>query len=179
MSVFWIITAFYTKRNKTKTDGWTLRLVAIVVVILFIYLQKNVDFLGSRLWEQSYVIKIIADLVTFIGLLMMVWARKYLGNNWSGNIVLKENHELITSGPYAFVRHPIYSGLIMMVLGVALYVNTYATAIFVVVFFLGAYYKSQKEEKLLINYFPKEYLEYKKQTKALIPFIFWEFSPTP
>lgn len=172
MSVFWIITAFYTKRNKTKTEGWTLRLVAIIVVILFIYLQKNVDFLGSRLWEESDTIKIIADLVTFIGLIIMMWARKSLGNNWSGNIVLKENHQLITTGPYAYVRHPIYSGLIMMVLGVTLYVNTYVMVIFVVIFFFGAYYKAQKEEKLLISYFPEDYFEYKKQTKALIPFIF-------
>ena len=116
--------------------------------------------------------KIIADIVTFLGMLIMIWARKTLDRNWSANIVLKKEHELITSGPYAFVRHPIYTGLSLMILGVVIYINTLAFTIFFVLFFFGAYYKAKKEERLLINHFADKYLEYKKKTKALIPFIF-------
>ncbi|TAK97054.1 isoprenylcysteine carboxylmethyltransferase family protein [Patescibacteria group bacterium] len=102
---------------------------------------------------------------------MMFSGRLSLGKNWSANIVIKESHELVTSGPYAYVRHPIYSGLILMVLGVVLYVDTLGWLAFFVIFFLGAYYKARKEEKILTDHFPG-YLEYKNKVKALIPFIF-------
>ena len=102
----------------------------------------------------------------------MLWARKTLDRNWSANIVLKDSHELITSGPYKFVRHPIYTGISLMVLGVVLYVNTLAFTIFFILFFFGAYYKAKKEEKLLISHFGEKYINYKKEVKALIPYIF-------
>ncbi len=70
------------------------------------------------------------------------------------------------------MRHPIYTGLSLMVLGVVVYVNTLAFAIFFVLFFFGACYKAKKEEKLLSVYFSDKYFEYKKKTKLLIPFIF-------
>jgi protein-S-isoprenylcysteine O-methyltransferase Ste14 len=115
---------------------------------------------------------VLADIVTALGLMIMIWSRITLGKNWSANIVLKEEHRLVTTGPYAYVRHPIYSGLILMVLGVILYVNTLILTVFFIVFFFGAYFKANKEEKILLTIFPIEYAEYKKKVKALIPLIF-------
>ena len=169
---FWIITAFSTKKTTYKAGGWILRLIFYGVIILVIYLQNSVSFFSISLWPNSFIIEIIADVVTVVGLFIMLWARVVLGRNWSANIVLKENHSLITNGPYAYVRHPIYSGLILMVLGVTLYVNTIILAVFFVSFFFGAYYKARKEEKILITIFPDTYSEYKLNVKTLIPFIF-------
>jgi protein-S-isoprenylcysteine O-methyltransferase Ste14 len=172
MAIIWVATAFSTKRVVKKSGGWTLRFIFYATIALFVYLQKNIDFLTISLWPKTVATYVIADIVTSAGLLVMLWARITLGKNWSANIVIKENHELITSGPYAYVRHPIYSGLILMVLGVVLYVNTLGWLVFFIIFFFGAYYKARKEEKLLIDNFTDAYLEYKKHTKILIPFLF-------
>lgn len=169
---FWLSKLSSVKKTVNNTGGGVMRFFFYFFIILFIYLQYSLDFLNIKLWPTTLTTKIIADVVTFVGMLIMIWARKTLDNNWSANIVLKQDHELITSGPYAFVRHPIYTGLSLMVLGVVIYVNTLAFAIFFVLFFFGAYYKAKKEERLLSNHFADKYIEYKKKTKALIPFIF-------
>ncbi len=172
MFIFWILTAFSTKRTVEKKGGTVIRIIFYLIIILVIYLQGHVAFLATNLWPKTVGIKIIADLVTFCGLLVMIWARITLGRNWSANIVLKEDHKLVTNGPYAYVRHPIYSGLILMILGVVLYVDTLILTIFFVAFFFGAYYKARKEEKLLMTTFEREYSEYKKKVKALVPLVF-------
>jgi protein-S-isoprenylcysteine O-methyltransferase len=169
---FWLSKLSSTKKIIKKTGGKGMRFVFYFLIATFIFLQYNVDFLKIELWSNTLTTKIIADVITFIGLLIMLWARKALDKNWSADIVLKENHELIISGPYAFVRHPIYTGLSMMVLGVVIYVDTLAFTIFFILFFLGAYYKAKKEEKLLISHFGEQYIIYKKNVKTLIPFIF-------
>jgi len=169
---FWISKLSSTKKTVKNKGGEVLRFFFYFFIIFFAYLQYKIDFLSINLWPNTLVTKIIADIVTLAGLLVMLWARKTLDSNWSANIVLKEKHELITSGPYAYVRHPIYTGLSLMVLGVVLYVNTLAFTIFFVLFFFGAYYKAKKEEKLLISHFSNKYIEYKKKIKALIPYIF-------
>lgn len=170
--IFWVVTAFFTKRTTKNGGGWILRIVFYTIIILTIYFQSNIDFLSINLWPKNLPIRIVADIITALGLITMIWARVVLGRNWSANIVLKEDHKLITAGPYAFVRHPIYTGLILMVLGVVIYVNTLALAIFFIIFSFGAYYKAKKEEKFLLTYFPEAYPEYKKKVKALIPFVF-------
>jgi protein-S-isoprenylcysteine O-methyltransferase Ste14 len=172
MMVFWIATAFSTKKTVQKSGGPLLRVIFYGLIILTIYLQTNVDFWAFSLWPRTLVIKIVADVVTLIGLLIMIWARVTLGKNWSANVVLKENQELVTTGPYAYVRHPIYSGLILMMLSWILYIDTLAFTVFFIIFFVGAYYKAKKEEKLLLTYFPETYPAYTKRVKALIPFIF-------
>lgn len=105
-------------------------------------------------------------------MLVMIWARVALGKNWSANVVLKENHELITGGPYSYVRHPIYSGLLLMILGLAIYLGSLFGFLIFIIFFFGARYKAFKEEKLLLKYFPERYPDYKKQVSALVPFVF-------
>jgi protein-S-isoprenylcysteine O-methyltransferase len=170
--VFWLSKVSSTKKTVKNTGGWVLRFLFYFFIALFVYLQYQIDFLGIKLWPDTLITKIIADIVTFIGLLIMLWARKTLDRNWSADIVLKEEHELITSGPYAYVRHPIYTGLIFMVLGVVLYVDTLAFTIFFILFVFGAYFKAKKEERLLISHFKDKYHEYKKNVKSLIPYVF-------
>ena len=102
---------------------------------------------------------------------MLVWARATLAGNWSADVVFKENHELVERGPYRYVRHPIYSGFILMAAGGILLLGT-ATALAVL---LGLpvllWLKLSQEEALLTRHFPDEYPRYKARVKALIPFI--------
>ncbi len=153
-----------------------MRIIAIVVVGSVIFLREQIASIvpgfNMNLWPHSLTTGLIADIITLLGLMVMIRARIALGKNWSANVVFKENHELITSGPYAYVRHPIYSGLLLMVLGAIIYSGSLAGVLLFVLFFFGAYYKGRKEEKLLSIYFAEKYTEYKKKVRALIPFIF-------
>ncbi|MCX6717893.1 MAG: isoprenylcysteine carboxylmethyltransferase family protein [Candidatus Taylorbacteria bacterium] len=76
------------------------------------------------------------------------------------------------TGPYKYVRHPIYSGIILVILGIAIYLGNIAGLLLFLAFFFGAYYKAIKEEKLLLKHFSEKYIEYKKHVRVLIPFVF-------
>ncbi|MFA6446383.1 MAG: isoprenylcysteine carboxylmethyltransferase family protein [Candidatus Paceibacterota bacterium] len=171
----WIVSAFSTKKTLDNKGGWLMRIMAIIFIVFAIILKDDsadlIPVFGLDFWNYSLSIGIIADLVTLSGVIFMIWARFSLGKNWSANVVLKEDHELITSGPYKYVRHPIYSGLLLMILGIAIYSGSFVGFFLFVLFFIGAYYKASKEEKLLIKYFPEQYPKYIRDVRALIPFV--------
>ena len=112
----------------------------------------------------------IAATLVVLGILFAIWARVHLGTNWSPAPAIKEKHELVTTGPYAYVRHPIYTGIILAAFGVALTGTIFGIGIFLLVsvlFFL----RINKEEKIMLGLFPGEYLAYQARTKKLIPWV--------
>jgi protein-S-isoprenylcysteine O-methyltransferase Ste14 len=175
IAVVWIISAFTTKKTVEKRGGWAMRIIAILVIIGIILFQKfmpiYVPWAAGAFWPPNMFASAIAMIVTALGAATMLWARYHLGRNWSGNVTFKEDHKLITSGPYAYIRHPIYSGLVLMFLGTAIYNAHVDWFLIFMIFFIGAHYKAGKEEKLMAEHFPAEYAEYKKRTGALVPFI--------
>ena len=100
----------------------------------------------------------------------LVWARQHLGRNWSQTVSTKEGQELVTSGPYRYVRHPMYTGGLIACIGSAIVAG--GAWIFLLVI-LGAIFlwRVGAEDRLMAQQFPTEYPDYKKQTKALIPFV--------
>ena len=105
------------------------------------------------------------------GLAFCLWARVTIGRNWSGIVTLKENHELVVRGPYALVRHPIYTGLLAMFLATAL-VSGYVAGIFAtVIVFFSFWIKLGDEEKLMLKQFPDQYPHYQQRVKRIIPFV--------
>jgi protein-S-isoprenylcysteine O-methyltransferase Ste14 len=112
----------------------------------------------------------LADLLVLAGMWIAIWARVTLGGNWSSRVTLKEGHELIQRGPYRFVRHPIYSGLLLMVLGTAVLVGRTGGFFALLICFSGFWFKGRQEELLLTKHLPG-YPEYMARTKALIPFV--------
>ncbi len=114
---------------------------------------------------------IVADAIVLAGLVIAIWARIVLGANWSARVTLKENHELIQRGPYRLVRHPIYSGLLLMILGTAILVGHVGGFVAVVICFCGFWIKLRQEEALLTKHLPG-YSDYMAHTKALIPLLF-------
>jgi protein-S-isoprenylcysteine O-methyltransferase Ste14 len=166
--IYWIVSAFGVKRTVEKQAGWW-RILILLIAAAIAFFMINHD---AILWSYTLTIGIFADIVTFIGLIIILWARTVLGSNWSTAAVLKENHELIQSGPYSYVRHPIYSGLLLMVLGMAIF---YGRAIGFVAFaisFIISWLRAREDEKLLTRHFPEEYPNYKARVKAFIPFVF-------
>jgi len=172
-ALFWIVTAFSTKRTVQRSGRWFLPyvLLSLAVVMLIRAGRGHLDWLAHELWPHSLVAGLIADLVTLAGLLFTLWARVTLGRNWSGFVVLKEDHELITAGPYRYVRHPIYSGLLLMFVGWGIWgghVRDFVGPLLVLVLL---WVKARAEEQLMIEHFGDRYREYRARVKALVPYV--------
>jgi protein-S-isoprenylcysteine O-methyltransferase Ste14 len=163
----WLIAAFRTNRPTTRRgqpSRWWFWLLAVGVVPL---LRQGSGLFTVRLWSFSPVLGVVADGVTLAGLVVALWARTTLGDLWSSGVVLKEEHAIIDHGPYHYVRHPIYSGVLLMVLGTTLLSGSLLA--FLVAFFL-LWVKSRQEERLLTEHLREAYSCYRSRVKsALIP----------
>jgi protein-S-isoprenylcysteine O-methyltransferase Ste14 len=111
-------------------------------------------------------------ILAILGVIIAIAARRKLASNWSSNVEFKKDHTLITTGIYAYMRHPIYTGIACMGVGTFFVFHSLLSLLFLVVMVTFCVFKLKKEEVLLMKHFPKEYPEYKKKTKALIPFIY-------
>jgi len=125
----------------------------------------NVRLLPWAPWEFW-----VAAAVTTAGFGFAVWARLHIGRNWSGTVTLKENHELITTGPYAIVRHPIYTGLLLAVVGSALARGEWRGVVAVLVTWLALWRKFRLEEAWMLELFGEQYAAYRRRVPALVPF---------
>jgi protein-S-isoprenylcysteine O-methyltransferase Ste14 len=120
----------------------------------------------SNPWLQG-----IGTAIFVMGLALAVWARVYIGRNWGMPMSRKADPELVTTGPYRTVRHPIYSGILLALIGTTIAVSLYWL---VAVVFAGAYFSfsATREERYMAEQFPNAYPEYKRSTKMLIPHVF-------
>jgi len=162
---YWGLSALGSKRGTRSWRGMPLRaLLAIALIALF----TLVDTGGLEV--HGTVLPVIGILVVACGLGFAVWARVHIGRNWGMPMTIKEEPELVTSGPYRLVRHPIYTGILTAVIGTALSVNLLALLVGAVlaVFFV---YSATVEEKNLGAIFPRAYPAYRARTKMLIPFV--------
>jgi protein-S-isoprenylcysteine O-methyltransferase Ste14 len=105
------------------------------------------------------------------GLGFSVWARRHLGRNWSASVVVKEGHTLVRTGPYRYVRHPIYTGILLAILGMVLTIGEWRGPLAMLCVLLSFAVKSRQEEARMRETFP-EYREYQRKTKALVPFVY-------
>jgi len=110
--------------------------------------------------------------LTACGLLFSLWARHHLGQNWSVAVTVKEGHELITSGPYALVRHPLYAGLLLALFGCALAVGEWRGLLAVALVFIALWRKLRLEEKWMREQFGESYEAYSRKVAALVPYVF-------
>lgn len=171
--VVWFIAAWFSKRTVERSSTW-LRWIAGIVAILLVAMRTGWIGLanGASLWRATPVLAVVAAAVTAAGLSVALWARAALGTNWSGAVVLKEQHDLIDRGPYAFVRHPIYTGVLLMVLGTVTVSGTRAGVIVLATLVAGLIVKARHEERLLTSHFPELYPRYRARVRArLIPFL--------
>lgn len=125
--------------------------------------------LNTRWVPASRVTAIVAVLLTGFGVNLAVWARAQLGRNWSARVTLKQDHELIRTGPYAVVRHPIYTGILVGILGSAVLVGELRGLLGFTLFASGFAQKIRREERWLTEEFGDAYRNYARATKRLIP----------
>jgi protein-S-isoprenylcysteine O-methyltransferase Ste14 len=110
--------------------------------------------------------------VEILGLAIAIWARRCLGRNWSGEITIKQDHELIRSGPYRLLRHPIYTGLLTMYLGAAIVTGEWFALLGLGLAVFAYWRKVRLEEANLELAFGQDYTSYRRDTWALIPGLF-------
>ena len=105
----WLMAAFLTKRTAHRENfmGSFRYRVPLIAAFLLFYSRLGLPFLSLRLWMPSNTLGGIGFAITLLGIAFAVWARFFLGGNWSAMVTVKQNHELIRNGPYAVVRHPI------------------------------------------------------------------------
>jgi protein-S-isoprenylcysteine O-methyltransferase Ste14 len=167
---YWIVSSFgVLKAKRALPAPGRLRLVAEMVVAWWLMSAGGLSrtWLGTPLLPYSEALYWIGAAVTTAGLGFSVWARVHLGKYWSGNVTLKEGHRLIRSGPYALVRHPIYTGLILGFLGSAIAIDQLRGVIAVAIVIFSFIRKLHIEEKWLTEEFGEEYLQYKREVRAL------------
>lgn len=173
--IYWFISSLSAKRSVHNGSWWRwawFRLVAIAVILVLIripafdarYRAISFDATTPPLWGAVGIVLVA------LGIAFAIWARVYIGRNWGMPMSQKVDRELVTSGPYAYVRHPIYTGVITAMLGSGLVVP--AWLIMLIVFGVYFIYSASSEEKMLQKEFPNTYPAYKKRTKMLIPFVF-------
>jgi protein-S-isoprenylcysteine O-methyltransferase Ste14 len=167
--IYWVAASVGVKTGHTRWGQFAgIRVVLVLLVLLLVrgrVLKEN-SLVAHGPWFEG-----IGLAVFLLGLALAVWARLYIGRNWGMPMTRKEEPELVTTGPYKTIRHPIYTGIIIAMVGTALAVSLFW---FIAVGVLGAYfiYSATREERYMTEQFPEAYPAYKGSTKMLVPFIF-------
>lgn len=173
-AVIWLLAAFATKQSVYR-ESTVQRLRYTIPILLGGFLlakgHRLSDPLDYRVIPHVEALAWSGVVLCIAGLAFCIWARFTLGRNWSGVVTLKGGHELITSGPYALVRHPIYTGLLTMFVGTVIVLGHVAGIIAMPFVFGSLWIKLRYEERLMLKQFPNEYAGYQQRVKRLIPFI--------
>lgn len=170
--LYWLVGAFRVKQaQRTESEGARFATVAVlgVAAILIFSRGLNLGVLNRRFVSQNLYLDTAAVLMVAAGIALAIWARRHIGEFWSARVTLKQDHQLIQSGPYARVRHPIYSGLLLAMLGTALFVGEWRALVGVALVFVAHWLKARREEALLAGQFGTAYEEYRRRTGSLVP----------
>src|SRR5215469_12550245 len=172
--IFWLATALFVKRSIRRQSPGSQIAQSLPVIAGFYFL------FGSGMWPHWLRLRFVPVspvwtrtglVITAMGIALAVWARLWIGRNWSGTVTIKERHELIQNGPYGLVRHPIYSGFLLAFLGTAIIVGELHGLMGFLMVVLGWGLKARLEESFMTQQFGAAYLDYKRRVKALVPFV--------
>ncbi|MCB1056871.1 MAG: isoprenylcysteine carboxylmethyltransferase family protein [Acidobacteria bacterium] len=125
--------------------------------------------LGTRFVPDTVTFEGLGLVLAVAGAFLACWARFILGRNWSSVVQIKDDHELIEHGPYRYVRHPIYTGLLLVFLGHAVLVGELRGLLAVAIILASFWRKLRQEERWLTEHFGEPYRDYVKRTRALVP----------
>jgi len=165
---YWLLAAFSIKRGRVAWSG-QLRIRAVIAVLAILLIRSGVfrnHAINSDPWRAGLGLVLFA-----VGLGFAIWARVHIGRNWGTPMSQRDDPELVSSGPYRLVRHPIYSGLLVGAAGTAVALS-WAWLLAVVLAGVYFVYSATVEERNLTEQFPDTYPVYRRSTKMLVPFIF-------
>lgn len=172
--VYWWVSsrsAKATARKESLPSRLTYLLPLAASVYLLVARDVPIAILNDRFVPRTAWTFALGSVLTGLGLLFTVWARRHIGTNWSATITIKEGHELVTTGPYAIVRHPIYTGLLLALVGTAVAIAEWRAIVAIAFALMSFVRKLHVEERWMREQFGDSYLAYCQRTDALVPFV--------
>jgi protein-S-isoprenylcysteine O-methyltransferase Ste14 len=179
-AAYWFISSFSASAPKRVQDRSSRRLHRLELLLAYALLtfpELGVGWLGLRIMPRTEALYWSGAAMLVLGMGFAVWARVHLGEYWSGHVTLKPGHRLIRTGPYALARHPIYTGLLLALIGSAVAVDEYRGVLAVIIAAQAFVRKLRLEERWLTEEFGAEYDKYRMEVKALVPGIVRRPSP--
>jgi protein-S-isoprenylcysteine O-methyltransferase Ste14 len=172
LGLYWGISAFRVKTTKA-TEPMAARLytacLAGVAFALLFSGHTRVGRLGERFLVRDAWLEAAGLALTYAGAAFAIWARRSLGGNWSAEVSLKTDHQLIRSGPYAYVRHPIYGGLLLTVIGTAVVIGEWRGLLAILIVAVAHALKAKREEAIMVATFGDRYQRHRRETGFLLP----------
>jgi len=169
---YWTVGALKTRRTVSRESfAWRYGIL-FLEIFGFVLLFKDaagIGVLGHRIVNRTYTLAVTGVALTWIGIAIALWARWHLGQYWSARVTIKEDHKLIRTGPYAYFRHPIYSGIDLAAVGGALAIDQWRCVAGVGLIILGYWIKARKEESMLVAQFGEAFRGHCRHTGFLIP----------
>jgi protein-S-isoprenylcysteine O-methyltransferase len=169
VGIIWVAGAVFTKRTARSQTAGSPTIHLLLAVMGFFLVFKGP--LGWKFLPESPATAFAGLALTVAGAAIAVWARVMLGGNWSAVVTIKQDHRIIRRGPYAVVRHPIYSGGLLALLGTTIAFGAVRCLIGFALVFIAWWMKSRLEESFLEKQFGADYAQYKREVKGLIPFV--------
>lgn len=173
--LYWLVTKRKANKEKPKETSFTIQGTLERYIFYAAWIVLGVQLLGLDIltFPHNIFIQTVGFIVSVIGILISILGRQELGTNWThaGEYQIKKNHDLITTGIYRYIRHPIYAGVFLSLIGGELVAESYLVFFFFIISFSAAYYQGKREERILLKHFGKKYEDYMKKTKMFIPFI--------
>jgi protein-S-isoprenylcysteine O-methyltransferase Ste14 len=173
--LYWIVSARAAARNPAETgEPHAHRFLRLLVLALtfVLLLSPSVAARGPLVWRFVPNHPAIRDLgvaAACFGILLMIWARRHLGHYWSDKVEIKANHQLVSSGPYARLRHPIYTGMLVAVAGTAIAVGEWRGVAAFLLLLINYVIKARKEDRILRERFGEAFEEYEHRAGFLVP----------
>lgn len=172
LGVYWVMSAHHSN-DVQRGEPNLFRVVRITILItsfmLLLSTWLRIGPLGRRYVSDAPWTQVVGISMTLAGVALTVWARRRLGTNWSDKVEIKVDHELVLSGPYAYVRHPIYSGVLLGIAGTALAIGEWRGILAFGIMLVNYAIKAKKEERVLANRFGDAFRQHQRQTGFLIP----------
>lgn len=172
--VAWILPAVFGKRTIRRQSSGSRMLQIVLLLVAYVLIvngRLGWDLLNRRVVPAGTIPLWGGYGLLMAGMLFAGWARIFLGGNWSSSVTLKQDHTLVRSGPYRIVRHPIYTGLLVALLGTAIVLGELRCFIGVILAGIAWKMKSINEEALMVEEFGDQYIRYRLQVKGLVPYL--------
>jgi len=172
LGIYWLWNAPRSGSSVTREAGWWRVVRLSILAFTFVLLLSpwlRIGVLGGRFVPDTNVGRVVGVALTASGIGLCVWARVHLGRYWSDKVVLKVGHRLIRSGPYRFLRHPIYSGVLLGIFGTALTVGEWRGILALALMSANYFVKARREERVLAGQFGEEFVEYTRRAGFLVP----------
>lgn len=171
--VYWVIGARATKKTNERQSRSTEAIYRLPLIIGILFFEVPIKALPWNyiVFPHVLVLQVLVMILCVLGLAGAIWARRTLAKNWSSDVTFKEDHELVERGPYHFVRHPIYTSLLLMFLASTIMIGRLSTIIGFVMLGVSFILKLKQEEKMMLKHFPNEYEGYRSRVKTLVPFV--------